>query len=241
MVDICIDAGHGGTDPGATYGKVYEKDITLSISKKLNALLKARGFTTVLTRNSDATVLLADRVNISNKAGAKLFVSIHVNSNSGTAGTGIETLIYSTGGNAEKCAKKVQAQLISATGAKNRGLKLRPELYVLKKTTAPALLVETGFINNSNDRAKLITADYQNKIAEAIARGICEHFGKVYKVNNFTDIKGHYAEKEINEIAELGIVVGVGNNKFDPNGTLTRGQACIIISRLIKYIKSLLK
>lgn len=239
MATICIDPGHGGSDPGATYGKTYEETITLAVAKKLDTLLKAQGFKTLMTRTGDTNVDKYARCRIANNAKADLFVSVHVNSNTGTPGTGIETLIYAAGGNAEKCAKKVQAQLIKDTKAKDRGIKPRPELVVLNTTKMPAILVETGFINNSSDRAKLTTDAYQNTLALAIAKGVCAYYGKEYKVattktSKFTDIKGHYAEAAIIEADERGLMSGYGDGKFGPDDPLTRGQMAIILQRLNK-------
>lgn len=245
MPTICIDPGHGGKDPGAVNGNYHESDIALAIAKKVNTLLKAQGFKTMMTRTDDSYVDKYVRCRMANDAKADLFASIHINSNDGTPATGIETLIYGAGGNAEKCAKKVQPQLIKDTGAKDRGIKSRPRLVVLNTTDMPAILVELGFINNKDDLAKLKTAAYQTTLATAIVKGICAYYGKEYKVatktktnkSKFTDTKGYFAEKDIEEMVELGILAGYGDGKFGPNDPLTRGQAAAICKRLIAYLK----
>lgn len=79
---VCIDAGHGGRDPGAVGKKIYEKTITLSVAKKLGALIQRnlKDVKVVYTRKTDIAVPLYKRAQIANKCKADLFISIHVNS-----------------------------------------------------------------------------------------------------------------------------------------------------------------
>ena len=177
---VYIDPGHGGSDPGAVGGGYNEKDLALAISKKLSDALEVNGIQTVLTRSGDADVTLSSRCTAANHANAGAFVSIHINSNGGTPATGVETLVYSSGTKAYSLAESVQGEIISATGAVNRGVKLRPGLYVLKATNMPAILVETGFINNDADRAKLCDPGYQTTLAKAVAKGICAWAGVAF-------------------------------------------------------------
>ena len=174
---IYIDPGHGGSDPGAVGGGKTEKALALEISKRVSEVLEANGVKAVLTRSGDSDVTLAGRCTAANNAAADGFVSIHLNSNGGTPATGIETLVYSAGTKAYTLAERVQGAVIAATGAVNRGVKLRPGLYVLKATHMPAVLVETGFINNDSDRAKLSDPGYQATLAAAIAKGVCDWAG----------------------------------------------------------------
>ena len=171
---ICIDAGHGGSDPGATNGTYKEKNAALGIALELGLILYRGGYEVYFTRTNDTAVSLADRCTISNLADVDLFVSVHLNSATSTTPTGIETWVYrSASGTARKVADKVQKQLIEATGAKDRGVK-ESGFYVLKNTKAPAILIETGFISNSPECKKLFTTDYQRTMAKAIYKGIKE-------------------------------------------------------------------
>ena len=173
MLKICIDPGHGGSDPGAVNGALHEADAALAIAKKVGALLEARGVQVKYTRTADNAVSLADRCKISDTLGADVFVSIHLNSAENKNASGIETWRYSNvGARTKALAENVQTELIGATGAKNRGVKTTSSLYVLKHTTASAVLVECGFICNSSEAKKLFTAKYQNKIAVAIVNGV---------------------------------------------------------------------
>lgn len=172
-VRVCIDAGHGGSDPGAVNGVLHESSAALAIAKKVGALLKARGEQVKYTRTADNTVSLADRCKISNTFGADAFISIHLNSAENKTASGIETWRYTNvGTRTKKLAESVQTELIGATGAKNRGVKTTSSLYVLKHTTASAVLIEAGFICNDAEAKKLFTAKYQDKIAAAIVNGI---------------------------------------------------------------------
>lgn len=168
---IVIDPGHGGKDPGAVAFGRNEKDIALNISKKINANLKTLGFKTVMTRTTDVYITLADRYTIANNNNASLFVSVHLNSASSSSANGIETLYK----NSKAFASGIQNELISATGATNRGVKQRTDLAVLNGTKMPASLVEVGFISHSAESAKLDTNSYQDTLANSIAKGIAKY------------------------------------------------------------------
>ena len=167
---VVIDPGHGGHDPGAVAFGRNEKDIALTISKKINANLKTLGFKTVMTRSTDVYVTLSNRYTIANNNNADLFVSVHLNSASASA-KGIETLYK----NSKTYANYIQNEMISATRATNRGLKYRSDLAVLNGTKMPASLVEVGFISNSTESNQLATTSYQDKLAASIAKGIAKY------------------------------------------------------------------
>lgn len=172
---ICIDGGHGGRDPGAANGTYKEKHAALGIMLELGLLLYRGGYEVYYTRTNDTYVSLPDRCTISNKAKADAFVSIHLNASSSASAVGIETWRYSgVGDKTKQLAEAVQNNLIEATGAKNRGVKVTDTLYVLKHTKATAVLVECGFISNATECKKLFTTDYQRTIAKAIYKGVKE-------------------------------------------------------------------
>lgn len=175
---VCLDAGHGGTDPGATSGKLYEKDINLKVVKAMEEYLKPY-VDIVLTRDTDKTVSLEERVNIANTAKVDLFFSVHCNSAANTAAKGWECYIVGKGGNAEKLAKRVEANVFTDTtlGLKNRGIKTA-NFYVLKETDAPAVLVENAFISNTDDRTKFLKSDFiLNYFAMSYSKAILERLG----------------------------------------------------------------
>lgn len=168
---VIIDPGHGGSDPGAIGPSSYqEKAFTLSTSMKLKNLLDSKGYATQLTRSTDIYLSLQERVDISNKSGADLFVSIHANSFNESS-KGVETFSYQSTGMAADVAKLVQARLIANTGLTNRGAK-QEAYYVLKYNNIPAILVEAAFISNPTEEALLKSSSFQDKIAKSIIEGI---------------------------------------------------------------------
>lgn len=180
---IVIDPGHGGSDPGAVHGGQSEKNLTLDMAKRLRDVLVARGWQVIMTRDSDvdvykpydsAHVELQARDDVANKPGARLFVSIHVNSyvNSGPRGT---TTYYSKREDVP-LAQDVQHELASSLGTVDDGT-VKSQLYVTLHAKMPAILVETAFISNPGDFAMLTSPAWRQKVAEAIAQGIGDYAG----------------------------------------------------------------
>lgn len=172
---IIIDAGHGGTDVGATREGIYEKDITLDISKRVEAILKKKGYDVQMTRKTDVYVGLKERVIFTEENKGDLFVSIHVNSSVSPEGHGIETHYYTPA--SYDFAQTVHKQLANSIDAKDRGL-FKSKFYVINNDIAPSILVETGFISNPEERASLLTDKRKQKTAEAIAEGIIKYIKK---------------------------------------------------------------
>lgn len=181
---IIVDAGHGGKDPGAIgFSGSYEKDINIEISQKLEENLKSRGYKVVLTRKNDQYIDNIERTKLANKKRGRVFISIHGNSieyNSST--NGIQVLYYpnreSTIGdlNNNELAQIMINSLIDGTDAIDKGIIERADLIVLNQTKMPAIIIECGFITNSNEEKLLLTDEYQNKIVDSIVKGIEEYF-----------------------------------------------------------------
>ena len=170
---VVIDAGHGGTDVGATGGGIYEKDITLDVSKRVEAILKQRGYQVKMTRPDDKFVSLQDRVTINEGYSPDIFVSIHVNSSVRPEITGVETHYYHQ--YSMSLAQTVHSAFASAVQSPNRGL-FKSKFYVINHTTCPAILVEIGFISNANERAQLVSEKRKQATAKSIADGIDNYF-----------------------------------------------------------------
>lgn len=171
---IVIDAGHGGSDPGAVGNGLREKDITLDIALRVKQLLEEKGFAVIMTRDSDVYPSLKERTDLANNANADIFVSIHVNSG---GGTGIETWWYSKGPEPQKSlelAKSIQNELIKETNARDRGVK-DGNLHVNRESKMPSALIEVGFIDNASDAAKLAQSSYKQQIAKGIVEGIIKY------------------------------------------------------------------
>ena len=196
---VYLDAGHGGYDPGASYFGISEKSLTLAIQSRVKAKLEAEGYQVVTTRTSDTYVDLTDRSRAANASESDIFVSIHINASGSSAAQGIETYYYQPYAEypsrinatyhanptrlsmSDTLANAIQSSLINATGAQNQGVK-RQTFAVLRETTAPAVLLELGFLSNPQEAARLNTSAYQETLANAIVAGIKSYFEKESKV-----------------------------------------------------------
>ena len=220
---IGIDPGHGGTDPGAL--GLAEKDITLPICLALAAELKKQGIETVLTRQTDKYVSLADRTNLLNAKKVNYAVSVHINSSTDPEPDYLSTFIYAKGGKAEKLAEKVQGSLVKATGFKDGGVRVK-NLHMVRETKMPAILVEAGFISNPAQEKWL----QQNPgvVAKGIAKGICDYLGITFKEEDWLDGVSSWAKEAAKWAKEQGITDGT-----DPKGPVTREQAWVMLYRAL--------
>lgn len=227
---VCIDAGHGGKDPGAV-GRKYglkEKSVVLDIAMRLKRELKAKGLEVITTRASDVFIPLERRAEIANSGGADLFISVHANASKRRSTTGFEAyyiadsaddlaraLVLAENGvvlpqvnNAAQSGlpKNVKAILWDLTLTENRfesvelarnickfsaqdaGLKILgikgASFAVLKHTKIPAVLVEVGFISNSEEEKYMKNAFYRQQISEALACGILSYIKNAERKNN---------------------------------------------------------
>ena len=190
---IFLDPGHGGSDPGAISGGVREKDLTLSVYNKVSSKLASLGYTVLTSRNVDKDVDLVDRAEQANNANADMLLSIHFNAGGRGIARGIETYYYQATADrvpkinkenhnnperlerSRKLANKVQQNLLYQTGANDRGVK-RASFTVLRETSIPSILVELGFIDNPEERNKIKTNEYQERLANGIVDGIVEYY-----------------------------------------------------------------
>ena len=172
---ICVDAGHGGTDPGAVANGVQEKDINLAIALKVAKLLEKDGAKVVLTRDGDYFVTLSGRVQIANSAGCDIFISIHANAGPSSA-SGFEAYHYYGSSRGNLLATYIDEEIAKEIPLKNRGVK-EAGFYVIKYTRMPAILIETGFVTNAYDVSIITDESYQWKYAYAILHGVQRYFG----------------------------------------------------------------
>ncbi|WP_417040290.1 N-acetylmuramoyl-L-alanine amidase [Cylindrospermopsis raciborskii] len=171
---VMIDPGHGGKDPGAIgIAGVQEKDIILPISLRIAKILQENGVETVLTRDADYFVTLPGRVEMAQRTGADIFVSIHANS----AGlnrpevSGLETYYYDSG---LDLARTVHNKILQNVNVRDRRVR-KARFYVLRKNSIPSILVELGYLTGEEDVANLQRSTYQNQMAQAIAQGILQY------------------------------------------------------------------
>ena len=198
---VYIDSGHGGTDSGASFYGAYEKKLNLSVGKYLKNELEKKGYTVIMSRETDTFVPLTDRALEANKLGADIFISLHHNSMGGSGtGKGIETFLFhkvasgfgqETNKNNFKLndpriseslnlAENVHSNLIKSTGMYDRGVKGN-NFNVLRNTHIPAVLVELGFIDNRNELAIIKSTSFQKNAASAMANGIDKYFASISK------------------------------------------------------------
>lgn len=182
---VVIDAGHGGSDPGAVAthnGKEYhEKELNLTIAKKVKDILEGQGITVIMTRDSDTYPSLTKRHEIANSNLAAMFVSIHTNSATVDTATGFE-VYYSKANNREDTgllssdlAKTVCDEIDDLIDTRNRGVKTANHV-VTKNCYMPAILVEVGFISTPSELELMFTDKFCNNFAKGIANGIIKSY-----------------------------------------------------------------
>jgi N-acetylmuramoyl-L-alanine amidase len=173
---IILDGGHGGSDEGAMVRKLQEKRLTLLTALYSKRYLEEMGYRVILTRSKDVYVSLSKRVSIANKAKGVLFVSMHFNSAKNTFAEGVEIFYYKdkSGNRMEKSkglASCILKDVLKETGAVSRGLKVG-NFHVIRETTMPAVVVEAGFMTNSDEWTLLRKKSYLEKIAKGVATGV---------------------------------------------------------------------
>lgn len=173
---IILDPGHGGKDEGARVRSCVEKQLTLRTSYLAKKHLEALGYRVVMTRARDVYLPLSTRVIRANKRAHSIFVSVHYNSASSPAAKGIEVYYYGKGLQTRRTfsrelAASVLDQVIRETKGASRGTKVG-NFQVIRETAMPAILIEAGFITNSEERALVGTHSYLDKLAKGIAFGV---------------------------------------------------------------------
>jgi N-acetylmuramoyl-L-alanine amidase len=171
---VVVDAGHGGIDRGGQPGqRATEKTYTLAIAQKLAARLRGAGYNVVMTRSGDYFVGLGQRCAIANAQGNAIFVSIHLNAAPRVGATGVETYYYS--GRSAGLAGSVHQEVVRLMGTEDRHVRQRG-FYVIRHTSCPAILVESGFLTNPEEAARLGSPSFQESLAAAIVRGIAAKY-----------------------------------------------------------------
>ena len=178
---IYLDPGHGGTDPGAVYKDIYEKDITLSICKKLKEVLELEGAIVYMTRYDDYDLSnstynrkrndLNNRAKVINESKADMYISIHLNSINSSTWRGAQVFYDDVNKN-----NKELAQILQSSLNKGREIKEIDNMLMNRKIKIPGVLVEAGFLSNPNDRYLLKDSNYQYELSNKIKESIIEYF-----------------------------------------------------------------
>lgn len=183
---IYLDAGHGGKDSGAFYDNIYEKDINLKISLKLEKELSKYGAIVYQTRYGDYDLAISNtinrkrsdlsrRSNIINNSKADMFISIHLNAEETGTYRGPQVFYNDKLKENKKLAILYQKQLNKDLNG-DRNYKKDNTLYLQKRINVPGILIETGFLSNANERYLLKQNWYQDKIVNSIVNATLHYF-----------------------------------------------------------------
>lgn len=188
---VFLDPGHGGRDPGAVYNGLREKDLNMSIYRKLRSELEKLGYTVLTSRDSDVYVdYVTERSEMVNKTDADVFISIHFNATGvpGANRSGVETYIYEPDDDikprinkvahdnpvrlseSKRLAENIHNSVVSVAGANDRGVH-GSNYAVLRETVKPAVLIELGYMD-SPEYKKISDDKYQNKLVEGLVKGL---------------------------------------------------------------------
>lgn len=251
MIKIALDAGHGLYTAGKRCLKKIDKNETREwylndrIADKLEELLNY--YYCSVIRVDDTTgnmdVSLTDRCNTANRWGAEIYISIHHNAGiNGGSGGGTEIYYYGTSAERKAQATSLYNNIVRYTGlVGNRNASVKNgNFYVLKNTKMPTFLIENGFMDSTTDTPIILTNVHATETAHGILDFLIKEFGLKKKdnimTNKFVDIKDHYAEKEIAELFEMGIINGVDETHFAPNEFIKRADVAIVARNVIRYI-----
>lgn len=170
---VMVDAGHGGKDPGASHGDIYEKDITLSVARRVADLLEGHKVKVIMTREDDIFIDKYDRARMANDEQVDIFVSIHVNDLKQKSHSGIETYAGHMKRSGWLLAQSIHEETVDTVKANDLGIHTA-NYVVVRWTRMPAALIEIGYMSNEEERTKLQSQAYQQMVAEGIVEGILE-------------------------------------------------------------------
>lgn len=174
-IKIVVDPGHGGHDPGAVGPSgLAEKNVVLSVARYLRNYLAGAGARVILTRNRDKFIPLAHRAEIANKAKARTFVSVHINSSPNKGANKTETYFHKK--SAARLASSVQSRMFKGLGNENNGTHLAG-FAVIRRTKMKGILTEGSFISNAREEARLKRDTYRRKMARSIYEGLKDAYG----------------------------------------------------------------
>lgn len=186
---VVVDAGHGGSDPGKVgINQALEKDVNLQIAEKLKAFLEAEDIRVVMTRETDGGLYdenvsnkkvqdMKRRIAIIEEADPVLVVSIHQNSYQQESVKGAQVFYYATSERSRRLASMIQKEFQVLQPDNRRLEKGNDSYYLLKKTAKPIVIAECGFLSNAEEAEKLVTQEYQERVAWRIHMGIMKYIG----------------------------------------------------------------
>jgi len=238
---VVVDPGHGGHDPGAVgINGLYEKTVNNEISYRLRDLLEANGYEVVMTRDTDKSLTLQDRVAVARAADADLFVSVHANAHPSSSVRGTMVLYHDAARpipsypaseemvaltpQSKQLAQLVLNEILKQVPNTNRGI-VPSSAYVVRMGNVPSVLVETAFLSNRQDAQMLASPAVRERYAQGILNGILAFLPPVFR-----DVGSHWARESIVRLHEQGIANG-NDGRFHPDQPLTRAELMAFAQR----------
>lgn len=210
MAKVFLSAGHGGTDSGAVSNGLYEKTVNLNTLLACKSELERHGVTVVCSRIKDENDPVSEETKEANASGAELAVSFHANAG---GGDGFEAFYFDPSPKGKKLATLCE-KYVKNLGQNSRGIKGGNHLYFIRKTAMTAVLVESFFIDNSQDRRIGDTVAEHAAFGVAYAKAILDYFGIPYKENKLT------SKKSVHRVQ-----VGAYNDKSNAEAMKTKLKA----------------
>lgn len=239
---VFLGVGHGGKDPGATANGFEEADLNLAIALACRDELVRHGVEVKMSRTKDEGDTLTEEIQECNAYRPTVAVDIH---NNAGGGDGVEAFCHIGGGLSRTLAEDVVASIVSETGQNSRGVKTRTldngrDWYgFIRETTAPAIIVETAFVDNATDIKIIDTAAEQKKMGVAIAKGILKTLGITWKAPAAAPAKDyakHWAKPAIEKVIAKKIMNGYADGSFKPDQKITRAEVAQTIANLLAYL-----
>ncbi len=233
MAKIGMDYGHGGSDPGAVYSGRRESADVLRLGLAITDKLRAAGLTVGESRNGDTAVSLMQRSRLSNERADEYFLSIHRNAFRPETAKGAEVFVHPTASDdAVNLARSIQSAL-TAVGFVDRGVK-RANFYVLRETRAPAVLLEVGFVDNSEDN-DLFDREFDN-IVSGVSQAVLTHIGQ-----SGLHVNKPSLQADLEVLCQHGILQSPAYwEQNATTGQTVRGDyVAVLIQRIAAYLRNL--
>lgn len=246
MTQLILDAGHGGSDPGATGNGIIEKNMVLDITLYQFKRFKELGVDVALTRSTDVGLDSVARTNLVKRSGAKHCISNHINAGGGDGHEIIRSI------ESKETFAKLVADALTKEGQNLRRIFTRKNdsggnYYFMHRMTGSVetIIVEYGFLDSKKDDVTQLKRDWK-KYAESVVEAYCKYIGhkytkeevKVVSETRYNDVpKDHFAYDAIENLAKLNIMGGYANARYAPQDPVTRAQLALIINNLLKHVK----
>ena len=192
-VKVIVDAGHGLPDGGTVgVGGTVEQEINLAVAQKLCEVLEGKGIEVIMTRTGEDCLCdeqegktlrqikkedMNNRLEIIKKSNADIFISVHMNYFNSQSANGLRLFYAGNHGEIKRLAENIQSRMSDVTGAKIYAVKTADKnLFLMKNPPIPAILIECGFLSNTEEEKKLNDDDYQSRIAWAIADAVEKYY-----------------------------------------------------------------